>query len=91
MNDVNNFEELAEFKTDRNVISEFLPDTSGAADGGETVREGTKEAEKHPDHLWRKVCNIYTESEISVAQLRPAGLVLWPGPISALCNRTYLR
>lgn len=23
----------------------------GAVDGGETVREGTKEAEKHPDHL----------------------------------------
>lgn len=51
MNEVNNVEVLAEFKTDHNVISEFLPDTSGLADGGETVREGTKEAEKHPDHL----------------------------------------
>lgn len=52
MNDVNNVEVLAEFKTDHNVISEFLPARAdGAVDGGETVREGTKEAEKHPDHL----------------------------------------
>lgn len=51
MNDVKNVEVLAEFKTDHNVISGFLPDASGAEDGGETCREGTKEAEKHPDHL----------------------------------------